>query len=43
MTIVEEGKYRGVLVFKTESGESALGYEAARFVWMRTPPQNGDD
>jgi len=41
VTVVDQGKYRGVLVFKTESGESALGYDAARFVWMRTPPQNG--
>lgn len=43
VTVVEEGKYRGVLVFKTGSGESALGYEAARFVWMRMPPQNVED
>jgi DtxR family Mn-dependent transcriptional regulator len=42
VTVIDQGKYRGVLVFKTESGENALGYDAARFVWMRTPLQNGD-
>lgn len=41
VTVVDQSKYRGVLVFRTELGESSLGYDAARWVWMRMPPQDG--
>lgn len=36
--VVEAGRYRGVLRFRTRWGEDALGYEAASRVWVRLPP-----
>ena len=41
LKVAEQSKYRGVLVFKTDSCESSMGHDAARFVWLRTAPSNG--
>ena len=41
LTVSEQSKYRGVLVFKTDSCESSMGYDAARFVWLRPWGANG--
>ncbi|MCY4624298.1 MAG: metal-dependent transcriptional regulator [Chloroflexi bacterium] len=41
LRVAEQSKYRGVLVFKTDSCESSMGYDAARFVWLRSAPSNG--
>ena len=37
LTVVDAGHYRGVLTFRTEAGEGALGYEAASRVRLRRP------
>ena len=34
ITVVEMGEYRGVLVFRTDKGEGALGYEPAAQVMV---------
>ena len=41
LKVAEQSKYRGVLVFKTDSCESSMGHDAARFVWLRTASSNG--
>lgn len=41
LTVAEQSKYRGVLVFKTDSCESSMGYDAAQFVWLRPAGANG--
>ena len=38
LTVVDAGYYRGVLTFRTEVGEGAVGYEAASRVRLRRPP-----
>ena len=37
ITVVEAGAYRGVLVFRTEKGEGAVGYQVASHIWVRSP------
>ena len=41
LRVAEQSKYRGVLVFKTDSCESSMGLDAARFVWLRQAGANG--
>ena len=41
LRITEQSKFRGVLVFKTDSCESSMGLDAARFVWLRQASANG--
>ena len=41
LRITEQSKYRGVLVFKTDSCENSIGHAAARFVWLRQTAANG--
>lgn len=41
LCVVEQSAFRGVLVFKTDSCESSMGYDAARFVWLRNGGSNG--
>ena len=39
LTVVETGRYRGVLTFRTEKGESAVDYQTASRIWVRHPDQ----
>ena len=42
LRVTEQSAYRGVLVFKTDSCESSMGYDAARFIWLREGTAGGD-
>ena len=37
ITVVEAGKYRGVLLFRTQKGEGAVGYQVASHILVRSP------
>ena len=37
LAVVETGRYRGVLTFRTDKGESAVDYETASRIWLRLP------
>ena len=37
LEIVEAGRYRGVISFRTSLGDTAVGYEAATHIWVREP------
>ncbi|MDE2803162.1 MAG: metal-dependent transcriptional regulator [Chloroflexota bacterium] len=41
LRVTEQSKFRGVLVFNTDTCESSMGYDAARFVWLRNGTANG--
>jgi len=38
-TVVEAGKYRGVLIFRTDDAEGSLGYEAVQRVLLKSSPE----
>lgn len=35
--VIESGRYRGVVSFQTTVGETSIGYEAAKNIWIVTP------
>ena len=37
LEILEAGRYRGVISFRTSLGDTAVGYEAATHIWVREP------
>ncbi len=41
VTVVETGHYRGVITFRSDRGETALGLQAASRIWLREA-SNGD-
>lgn len=41
LRVTEQSKYRGVVEYRTDTCDSSMGYDAARFVWLRLPSANG--
>ena len=41
LRVADQSKFRGVLVFQTDVCESSIGYDAAQFVWLRSPGAGG--
>lgn len=41
LQVSEQSKFRGVVVFRTDSCQSSMGYDAARFVWLQSASPNG--